>query len=110
MPSPDSDGAYRIPLVVNGTSANIVKGILYSPGCQIQLLSVDLKTTSDLTAAFECRPLPFVKLKGIISPPPTDPLRLSVTVYYMATWNHVFFGFGDGAVEQSNLGSWPLNR
>lgn len=104
----DRDGVYRIPLFVDrrteqadkrGTPAESLKAILYSPGCQFELLSVDLKATSNRTANFGCRPLPTIRLSGRILPLPTDAGPLDIRILYLAAWDHAFFGFLDGAVE-----------
>jgi len=73
------DGVYRIPLFVDrrteqagksGTPAESLKAILYSTGCQFDLLSVDLNVTSNRTVNFGCRALPTIRLGGRILPLP----------------------------------------
>jgi hypothetical protein len=112
------DETYRIPLFVDsrtdrsgetGTPAESLKAILYSAGCQFELLSVDLKAASNRTANFECRPLPTVSFSGRISLPPADARPLDIEVLYIAAWDHGFFGFQDGLVQQFKLGTAPLN-
>jgi hypothetical protein len=80
-----------------------------STGCQFELLSVDLKATSNRTSNFGCRPLPTISLSGRILPLPTDAGPLDIEILYLAAWDHAFFGFGDGAVQQFRVGTAPLN-
>ena len=110
----DEDGSYRIPLFVDpqtervgekGTPAESLKAILYAPGCQFNLLSVDLKATIIRTATFTCTPLPYITLNGRISPPVPDPERTDVKIEYMASWDHRFFGFFDGVVQEFSIGN-----
>jgi hypothetical protein len=114
----DRDGSYRIPLSVDpqrervgttGVPAQSLKAILYAPGCQFQLLSVDLKTTSNRAADFECRPLSTVRLSGTISWPHADTRQSEVEILYVADWDHRFFGIGDGMVQQFRVGTARFN-
>ena len=110
----DEGGVYQIPLFVDsqteragdtGTPAESLKAILYAPGCQFNLLSVDLKATMIRTATFACTPLTRTTLNGRISSLVSDSARLDVGIYYMASWGHSFFGFLDGPVEQFSIGN-----
>ena len=112
-----NDGAYRIPLFVdryteragkNGTPAKSLKAILYAPGCQFNLLSVDLTSTPTRSTDFECRHLSTTTLRGTISPPLPDLGALDVEILYLAPWDHKFFGFVDGAIQQFSVGKTPL--
>jgi hypothetical protein len=114
----ENDGACRIPLFVdryteragkNGTPAKSLKAILYAPGCQFSLLSVDLTATPTRSATFECRHLSTITLRGTISPPLPNLGALDIEVFYLAPWDHKFFGFADGAVQQFSVGKTPLN-
>ena len=40
-----------------GKAAGTLKAILYQPGCQIRVLSVNLLSEATRSATFECRPL-----------------------------------------------------
>lgn len=114
----DNDGAYRVPLSVDpqrervgtsGVSAESLKAILYAPGCQFQLLSVDLKATPNRAADFECKPLSTVRLSGTISRPHSDTEQPEVEILYVADWDHRFFGIMDGMVQQFRIGTARLN-
>jgi hypothetical protein len=114
----DEAGSYRIPLFVdphterageNGTPAENLKAILYTPGCQFSLLSVNLTATLTRNATFNCRPLPNTTLTGRISPPLADPKQVDVEILYVASWDHSFFGIGDGAVQQFEVAKTPLD-
>ena len=112
------DGVYRIPLFVDrrteqagrsGTPAESLKAILYSTGCQFDLLSVDLNVTSNRTVNFGCRALPTIRLSGRILPPPKDAGPLDIEIHYLAAWDHGFFGFFDGAVARFKVATAPLD-
>ena len=104
----DEDGAYRIPLAQDGKLAKTVKAILYAPGCQFSLISMDL-TTPTRSATFECRRLSTITLNGRISPPPSRPSALDVEIRYQSLWGLKFFGLLDGGiVQQFSVGKAPL--
>jgi len=107
----DKDGAFRIPLQIEGKTAVSLKVILYAPGCQFQVLSVDLLSDATRAATFECRPLSTIAISGAISPPPssTQQLELDVEFDYLAFWSHKFYGIVDGVVQQYELAKVPLN-
>jgi hypothetical protein len=42
-------------------------------------------------------------------PLPTDAAPLDVEILYMSAWDHAFFGFVDGPVQQFKVGTAPLN-
>jgi hypothetical protein len=113
----EGDGACRIPLGVDrrterisarGTPAETLKAILYAPGCQFYLLSVDLRTSSSRTATFECNPLPTVSIKGALSQFPSDRGALDVEIFYLALWGFEFFGYVDGPIQEFKVGAAPL--
>lgn len=114
----DKDGAYRIPLVPdlrepnkpNVELAKSLKAIIWAPGCQFQLISVDSITDANRSAVFDCLPLSTVTLRGAISPPPSSAGPLDVEVRYMAFWDHGFFGIVDGAVTDLLVAKAPLNE
>lgn len=110
----DSDGAYRIPLRPEHLDtptldiAQTLKAIVWSSGCQFQLISVDLVADFHRDALYECHPLPTITLSGAISPPLTAAGPLDVEVRYMAFWDHGFFGIGDGPVADFPVAKAPL--
>ncbi len=106
---PDNDGAYRIPLEQEGKPAKSLKEILYAPSCQFGILSVDLLSDLTRSASFECRQLPTITVQGRISLSPSGDGPLDVTINYIASWGHGFFGIGDGAVQSFSIGRAPLN-
>jgi hypothetical protein len=105
----DKDGAYRIPLEGDGKPAKTLKAILYAEGCQFSVLAVDLLSDPTRSETFECVPLSKIPLHGRISPRPTATGALDVEIYYVAAWDHKFFGFGDGMVQMFSLGKAPLD-
>jgi hypothetical protein len=118
VPQADKDGAYRIPLFVDqkmervaetGTPAEGLKIILYAPGCQFRVLSVNLAVSSVRDATFECSPLSTIKLRGVIPAYVADDRRAHVAVLYMADWDHQFFGFKDGFVDEFQVAEAPID-
>jgi len=106
---PGKDGTHSIPLESAGKPARSLKAILYAPGCQFTVLSVDLLSDPTRNATFECRPLSTITLRGRISPPPSGPGKLDVEIRYLASWDHKFFGIGDGLVQSFSVGKAPLS-
>lgn len=100
---PDKDGAYRIPLEENGSPANSLKAILYAPGCQFTLVSVDLTSTPTRSATFECRQLSTITLRGRISPPLSGTGALDVEIRCLTPREHKFFGIFDGMIGQFSV-------
>lgn len=105
----DKDGTYRIPLQIEGKPAVSLKAILYAPGCQFQVLSVDLLSDATRAAMFECRPLSTIAISGAISPPPSSTKPLDVEVDYLAFWGQKVYGTIEGLVDQYELAKAPLN-
>src|SRR5690242_15114132 len=118
----DEDAAWHIPLRVDplrvdpvkqrpatdGTPALRMKAILYAPGCQFSLLSVDLAASTARSATFERHPLPTITLEGRIWPAPATGHSFDVAINYLAQWDHAFFGFADGIVQSFTLAQTPL--
>ena len=110
----DPDGAYRIPLRPPNLDsfdlypARTLKAIVWSSGCQFQLMSVDLVADFHRDVLYECHPLPTITLSGAISPPLTAAGPLDVEVRYIAFWNHRFFGILDGPVTDFLVAKAPL--
>ncbi|HEV3198234.1 MAG TPA: hypothetical protein VGZ73_10010 [Bryobacteraceae bacterium] len=106
---PDKDGAFPIPLEIEGKPVVGLKAILYAPGCQFAVLSVDLLSDLTRNATFECRQLSTIALRGVVSPPPAGAGAWDVEILYVASWDHKFFGIGDGFVQTFTLGKALLN-
>lgn len=92
---------YIINADVGGKNADEIKIVAYAPGCDFQKFEYALAPSTAIQTAFNCNKLPTMLLKGRIqrySPPPE--VSGEVTVYYMASWTHDFFGIKDGMVTQ----------
>jgi hypothetical protein len=97
------NGVASIPLQFEGKSAAAVKVILFKPGCEITVLSVDVNASAARSADFSCRPLPLIHLRGRMGSPERD-RAVDAIIRYDAHWSHNFFGIRDGMIQTFELG------
>jgi hypothetical protein len=98
--------SYWIPTSVHGKAAEHIKGFIWASGCKITTFDSSLLESADVQEYFACTPLGTVTLVGRIRA--TDlPRRKPTEVRfdYIAPWACRFFGFGDCAVPQIEIGT-----
>jgi len=88
-----------------------LKALLYAPGCEIGVISVDDLKVSDRETQFACKRLPSLDITaGFPRPAILKAYDLEVEVSYMAGWAHSFFGILDGSVSQFRVATVPAGR
>lgn len=105
--TPRSDSpSYKIPTYVNGKLAGQVKGFIWAPGCRMATFAEPLLDRADVQEYFSCSPLGTVTLVGRIRSSDLPRKRpTEVRFDYIASWACRFFGLGDCAVPQIELGT-----
>jgi hypothetical protein len=106
-----SDSAFaEIPLVVEGTVADKVKVIAWSPNCRVARFDINVEGL-DLHASYTCDPLPFVRLAGKVDKSVTVRQRepAEIRVHYLAGWGCDFFGFSDCIVPKFSIGTAKID-
>lgn len=100
-----SERTYTIDAAVGDVPAVNVKLIAWIPGCEITTLTVPIQEEI-IRRKVDCKPLGSIRLKGQLLP--NDVLTdkpLEITVVYVATWSHAFFGISDAMVPQFRVGT-----
>src|SRR5262245_10586634 len=103
---------YVIDTSYKNQPARTLKIIIYCPGYGIELLNIpSLTDLSAKSASFELNPLSTVRFSGKIVAPEGNALKnFKVEVFYLAYWDHEFFGIGDGGVTVFKLASVDAPR
>ena len=98
---------YVIDTSYKNMPARTLKIIIFCPGYGIELLNIpSLTDLSAKSASFELNPLSTVRFSGKIVAPEGNALKnFKVEVFYLAYWDHEFFGIGDGGVTIFKLAS-----
>lgn len=96
--------SYEIIAAVKDQPAIDIKIIAYSPGCAFKTYHFRLDEVREARADFVCEVLPRLTLRGQIVPRSIlSGHQAIVRIYYLATWDHEFFGLADGIVQQFDL-------
>lgn len=103
---------YVIDTSYKNKPARTLKIIIYCPGYGIELLNIpSLTDLSAKSASFELKPLPTVRFSGkIVAPEGNARKNFKIEVFYLAYWDHEFFGIGDGGVTIFKLASVDAPR
>jgi hypothetical protein len=82
------------------------RGILYSPGCALQLVDILITEIRNYSYVFPCEPVKQIEIQGIvIHPERLSESRMTIDAKYVATWAENFFGYDDGTDTEIPLGS-----
>lgn len=102
--------SYEIVAALNGKPADGIKIIAYSPGCAFKTYEFRFEEIREAQADFVCDPLPHVTLDGQIVPKSIlAGHQAMVQIWYLASWDHEFFGIMDGMVQQFELAKATLD-
>jgi hypothetical protein len=94
---------YEMAAAVDGKPAESIKVIAFLPGCEISTLTIIMRSSSEARTV-SCKPLGAIPLRGRITPFSGVQLAgTTVTVDYLADWDHAFFGIADGMVTSFRL-------
>ena len=86
------------------TPAAALKAIVFSPACEPERVVVDDLRTSSREYVFQCRQAAAIDFKGKFPRPPEwQPLRVQVSVEYVAPWANQFLGVTDGATTTVSI-------
>jgi hypothetical protein len=95
---------FLIDTSVNHQAADSLKVILYAPGCQIVIISVQSLSESEKSREASCNDLPTMTFNGRVElPEPLHRRPYEVEITYMAYWSSGFFGIADGPVTTFDL-------
>jgi hypothetical protein len=81
------------------------RGILYAPGCALQLADIAIAEAKNYSYVFPCEPVKQVEIQGVVTHPHLNEPRLMIEAKYVAAWAENFFGYDDGADTEIPLGS-----
>ncbi len=82
------------------------RGILYAPGCALQLADFAIAEAKNYSYVFPCEPVKQIEIQGtVIDPQRLSESRMTIDAKYVATWAENFFGYDDGTETEIPLGS-----
>jgi hypothetical protein len=87
-----------------GKSAKTFKAIVFAPGCQFVIISVDDLTDANRQGDFQCRKLPTIQLRGRVDRVDLRQQEWQLEALYVCRWAMPFFGISDGSVSPLALG------
>ncbi|MCU1286015.1 MAG: hypothetical protein JWO13_2365 [Acidobacteriales bacterium] len=103
--------SYVINASAEGKPATRIKVIVYIPGCELTTLDLTFETDKHLERQLECHPLPTVTFIARLDSMPESDKPLEIAVFYLADWDHPFFGIMDGMVTMIPIAVLkPLGR